>query len=77
MRLTYDQEAGALYLRLHDVPVARSVPVSECCTVDLDTLGDVVGIELLHGLPVSPPLLLNTLCPRPAQENSVVPERGE
>jgi uncharacterized protein YuzE len=59
MRLTFDEEAGALYLLVRDVPVARTVASEPAVNVDLDDAGGLVGVEVLdvHRLPVVPALL--------------------
>jgi uncharacterized protein YuzE len=49
MRLNWDQEADALYIYLEDEEaVSRSEQLDEGTLVDLDRLGHVVGIEILH-----------------------------
>jgi uncharacterized protein YuzE len=54
MKITYDDEADALYIYLREgVPVWRSVVVDEDRVVDVDGLGEAVGIEVLgasHGV---------------------------
>jgi uncharacterized protein YuzE len=45
MELSYDLEAGALYIKLADRPVARTREVDESTLVDLDDAGEVRGIE--------------------------------
>lgn len=47
MRYTYDDEADALYVYLREVDVARSVVVDEDRVVDVDQLGEAVGLEFL------------------------------
>lgn len=42
-----DLDAGAAYLRLSAESVARTVEFNEVILVDLDTMGVVVGVELL------------------------------
>jgi uncharacterized protein YuzE len=47
MIIRYDTEAGAYYLKLTEGPVARTVHISDDVMVDLDSDGQVHGIELL------------------------------
>jgi uncharacterized protein YuzE len=47
MRITYDPEADALYIRLREVEPKDSVDVEEGVTADLDENGHVIGIEFL------------------------------
>jgi uncharacterized protein YuzE len=48
MRLSYDQESDALYVRLVDGErVARTEQLDRGTLVDLDRLGRVLGIEIL------------------------------
>lgn len=45
---TFDLDANALYVRLSDQPVARTVQIDEGTLVDLDDKGAVVGIEVIQ-----------------------------
>lgn len=49
MKVLYDREADALYLPIQprETAVDKSVFVDELRTVDLDSRGEVVGIEIL------------------------------
>ena len=47
MKITYDPEADALYIRLREVELADSMDVEEGVTVDLDNEGHIAGIEIL------------------------------
>ena len=47
MRLKYDLNIGALYVRLADRPVARTREIDDNTFIDLDEDGDVVGIEVI------------------------------
>jgi uncharacterized protein YuzE len=47
MRLKYDLNAGALYIRLTDAPVARTREIDDNTSVDLDRDGNVIGIEVI------------------------------
>lgn len=45
---TFDFDANALYVRLSDHPVARTVEIDKGTLVDLDDTGAVVGIEVIQ-----------------------------
>jgi uncharacterized protein YuzE len=47
MKLEYDLNAGALYIRLSDAEIARTVEAGDNAAVDLDDTGGVVGIEVI------------------------------
>jgi uncharacterized protein YuzE len=47
MRLKYDLNVGALYVRLTDQPVARTREVDDNTFIDLDEDGRVIGIEVV------------------------------
>lgn len=47
MRLKYDLDVGALYIRLSDQAVARTRDLDDNTSIDLDDAGDVVGIEVI------------------------------
>lgn len=47
MRLKYDLNVGALYVRLTDRPVARTRELDHNTFIDLDSDGDVIGIEVV------------------------------
>jgi uncharacterized protein YuzE len=47
MKLTVDQEADALHLRLVDVPVTESDEILPGVIVDYDESNQVIGIEVL------------------------------
>ena len=46
MRITYDPEVDALYIRFEDVPVTTK-HVAEGIAVDYDAAGKLAGIEVL------------------------------
>jgi uncharacterized protein YuzE len=48
VRVSFDQEADALYVRLDRSPVAESEEVRPGVVLDLDERGEVVGIEVLR-----------------------------
>jgi uncharacterized protein YuzE len=47
MRLKYDLNAGALYIKLSDQAVVRTRDIDDNTSVDLDSAGGVVGIEVI------------------------------
>ena len=47
MKLEYDAEADAAYIRLSELPSRRTEEASDVCIVDFDATGNVVAIELL------------------------------
>lgn len=47
MRLEFDLNAGALYIRLSDAEIARTREAGDNAAVDLDAAGGVVGIEVI------------------------------
>jgi uncharacterized protein YuzE len=47
MRLKFDLNVGALYIRLTDQPVARTREIDDNTNVDVDAAGRVVGIEVI------------------------------
>ena len=47
MQLKYDLNVGALYIKLSDEAVARTLDVDDNTSVDLDSAGGVVGIEVI------------------------------
>lgn len=56
MQLEYDLSVGALYIRLSGQSVARTDEVDDNTNVDLDTAGQVVGIEVVaidHPWPIA------------------------
>lgn len=47
MKIEYDKEVDALYIRLRDVKPEDTKDIEEGVTIDLDTKGHIVGIEIL------------------------------
>jgi uncharacterized protein YuzE len=47
VKIEYSKEEDALYILLRDVPVADSRDVEEGVTLDFDTNGHIVGLEVL------------------------------
>ena len=50
MRMTWDKEADALYIRFDEAKIAESEEVSEGIILDFDATGRVVGFEMLDVL---------------------------
>ncbi len=48
MKITYDSEADALYIKLTDKKVVESEEIADSMVVDFDEENNVVGIELLY-----------------------------
>jgi uncharacterized protein YuzE len=48
MKVTYDQQADALYIELDDAPVSRTVHIDRGTLVDLDAQGRLIGVELIR-----------------------------
>ncbi len=47
MKIEYDKEVDALYIRLRDVKPVDTMDIEEGVTVDLDAGRHIVGIEIL------------------------------
>lgn len=47
MKIEYDREADALYIRLKEAYVNDNIDIEEGVTVDLDEKGHILGIEIL------------------------------
>jgi len=47
MKIEYDKEVDALYLRLQEKYVARTVQIEEGLNLDLDEEGRLIGLEVL------------------------------
>ena len=61
MRIEYDHEADALYIRFLNVKPSDSVDIEEGFTVDLDHNRHVVGIEILDASRRFPKETLSTV----------------
>ena len=48
MKMTYDKEADALYIRLSDKKVAESEETEKNVVLDFDSDNNIVGIEILY-----------------------------
>ena len=47
MKIEYDKEVDALYVRLQEKYVARTVQIEEGLNLDLDSGGRLIGLEIL------------------------------
>jgi len=47
VRIEYDREVDALYLRLQEKYVARIIEIEEGLNLDLDDNGRLIGLEVL------------------------------
>jgi uncharacterized protein YuzE len=47
MQLEYDLNVGALYIKLSDEEIVRTREAGDNAAVDLDEVGNVVGIEVI------------------------------
>ncbi len=47
MRIEYDREVNALYIRLQEKYVARTMELEEGLNLDLDENGKLIGLEVL------------------------------
>ena len=47
MKIEYDREVDALYVRLQKKYVARTVEIEEGLNLDLDGSGKLIGLEIL------------------------------
>lgn len=71
MKLEYDLNAGALYIRLSDAEVARTVEAGDNAAVDLDASGGVAGIEVItvgYSWPLTDILVTYRISPQDAAE---------
>ncbi len=47
MKIEYDREVDALYVRLQEKYVARTIEIEEGLNLDLDEDGKLIGLEVL------------------------------
>lgn len=47
MKTTYDPDADAVYVKLKEGEVEKTIPVDENVMLDLNKTGDILGIEIL------------------------------
>ena len=71
LKLEYDLNAGALYIRLSDAEIVRTAEAGDNAAVDLDAHGGVVGIEVFsvgYPWPLSDILAAHSIPPREVAE---------
>jgi len=61
MRITYDEEVNALYIRLKETPYYESDEIKEGLILDYDKEGNLIGIEILDATEYLLPEELSTL----------------
>ncbi len=47
MKITHDNQADAVYIKLTDTPFHRNQVINENVILDIDATGNVIGVELL------------------------------
>lgn len=47
-RISWDQEADAIYVRFSDEDVVSTISISSTVFIDIDQAGDPVGMEVLR-----------------------------
>jgi uncharacterized protein YuzE len=47
MKIEYDKEVDALYIRIQEKHVARTREIEEGVNIDLDDEGKVIGLEII------------------------------
>jgi uncharacterized protein YuzE len=47
MKIEYDRDVDALYIRLQEKNVARTVEIDEGINIDFDKTGKLIGLEVL------------------------------
>ena len=48
MKATYDKEADAMYIRVKDGRVHKTLEVSDAVNIDVDKKGRALGVEILY-----------------------------
>ena len=48
MKITYDKEADALYIKLSDQPIVESEELEQHVVADYDENNQIVGVEILY-----------------------------
>lgn len=61
MRVRYDEEADALYIRLREAEYYESDEIQEGFILDYDADGKIIGIEILEASAHLPPAGLSTV----------------
>ena len=47
MKIEYDREVDALYIRIHEKYVARNEELEEGINLDIDEDGKIIGLEII------------------------------
>ena len=47
MKIDYDKIADAMYFKMREGTIAKTISVNEYVAVDVDAVGQTIGIELL------------------------------
>jgi uncharacterized protein YuzE len=47
MKIEYDKQVDALYIRIQEEGVARTQELSDCINLDFDDQGRLIGLEVL------------------------------
>lgn len=47
MKIEYDREVDALYIRLQEKYVSRTIEIEDGLNLDLDEKGNLIGLEVL------------------------------
>lgn len=50
MKLEYDKEVDALYIRIEEAYVARTEEIEEGTNLDFDEHGKLIGIEIINAV---------------------------
>ncbi len=50
MKIEYDNEAGALYIRIQEKEICRTREIEEEVNLDLDEQGATIGLEIIGAL---------------------------
>ncbi|MDP2672651.1 MAG: DUF2283 domain-containing protein [Nanoarchaeota archaeon] len=57
MKIRYDSDADAVYIKLRDIEIAETKKVDDYTILDYDKSGNLIGIELLFVSEQNPSLL--------------------
>lgn len=57
MKIRYDSDADAVYIKLRDIKIAETKKIDDYTILDYDKSGNLIGIELLFVSEQNPSLL--------------------
>ena len=60
MKITYDKIADAMYIYVKKAKVAKSVEINDHTIIDVDSVGGLIGIELLAASKFVPKKLIKS-----------------